>query len=190
MAERQGPGRPRSQASHDAILDATMEILIETGYRDLTLQKIAARAGVGRQTLYRWWGSKADIVLEAFSRRTAQEIPAPDTGRVRSDLVQLMEESGKVLKKVSGPIVLGLLAEAALDEAFAAKFWKLFQSQRRAVVKNILARAIKRGELPPNLDLEFWADLFFGGLLYRLVGRQTPIDRSFGEKLAKLLPRP
>jgi AcrR family transcriptional regulator len=188
LAKQRGPGRPRSQASHDAILDATMEILVETGYHALTLQKIAERAGVGRQTLYRWWGSKADIVLEAFSRRTAQDIPPPDTGRAGSDLVQLMVESGEVLKNISGPIVLGLLAEAALDEEFAAKFWKHFQSQRRAVLKNILARGIGRGELPSDLDLEFWADLFFGGLLYRLVGRWAPIDRSFGEELAKLLP--
>ena len=165
-----------------------MEILIETGYRALTLQKIAERAGVGRQTLYRWWGSKADIVLEAFSLRTSRDIPPPDTGRARSDLVQLMEHSGEVLKNVSGPIVLGLFAEAALDDEFAAKFWKLFQSQRRAVVKNILARGIERVELSSDLDIEFWADLFYGGLLYRLVSRQAPIDRSFGEKLAKLLP--
>lgn len=165
-----------------------MEILIENGYRALTLQKIAQRAGVGRQTLYRWWRCKADIVLEAFARRTAREIPPPDTGRAGSDLVQLMEESGAVLKHVSGPIVLGLLAEAALDDEFAAKFWQRFQSQRREVVKIILARGIARGELPLDLDPEFWADLFFGGLLYRLIGRRAPIDRSFGEKLAKLLP--
>jgi AcrR family transcriptional regulator len=189
LAKQRGPGRPRSQASYNAILDATMEILIETGYRALTLQKIADRAGVGRQTLYRWWGSKADIVLEAFSRRTAQEIPPPDTGRAGSDLVQLMEESGEVLNNASGPIVLGLLAEAALNEQFAEKFWKLFQLRRRAVLKNILARGIERGELPSDLDLEFWADLFFGGLLYRLVGRWAPIDQSFGKNLAKLLPR-
>ena len=165
-----------------------MEILLEDGYRALTLQKIAQRAGVGRQTLYRWWRCKADIALEALSRRTAHEIPPPDTGRAASDLVQLMEESGAVLKKDSGPIVLGLLAEASLDEEFAAKFWKHFQSRRRQVVKDILARGIARGELPPGLDPEFWADLFFGGLLYRLVGRQAFIDRSFGEKLAELLP--
>ena len=142
MDKKQGPGRPRSQACHDAILDAAVEILIDTGYRGLTLHKIAARAGVGRQTLYRWWGSKADIVLEAFARRTAQDIPVPDTGRAKSDLVQLMEESGAVLKDVSGPIVLGLLAEAALDGEFAVKFWKFFQSRRRKVVREILARGI------------------------------------------------
>ena len=188
LDKKRGPGRPRSQASHDAILNATMEILFETGYRALTLQKIAQRAGVGRQTLYRWWGAKGDIVLEAFSRRTAQDIPPPDTGRAGSDLVQLMEDSGAVLHNYSGPIVLGLLAEAALDIEFAVKFWKRFQSRRREVVKNILVRGVKRRELPSDLDLEFWADLFFGGLLYRLVSRQAPIDRSFGEKLANLLP--
>ena len=165
-----------------------MEILIETGSRALTLQKIAERAGLGRQTLYRWWGSKADIVLEAFSRRTAQDPPPPDTGRAESDLVQLMEDSGTVLRNFSGPIVLELLAEAALDNEFAQKFWKRFQSRRREVVKNVLSRGIKRGELPLDIDLEFWADFFFGGMLYRLVSRQAPIGRSFGEKLAKLLP--
>lgn len=188
MASKRGPGRPRSQTSHDAILDATMEILIEAGYRSLSLQKIAERAGVGRQTLYRWWRCKADIVLEAFSRRTAQDIPIPDTGRAKSDLVRLMEDSGVVLKNSSGPIVLGLFAEAALDDEFAKKFWKRFQVKRREVVKTILSRGIERGELPSDLDVEFWADLFFGGLLYRLVGRQAPIDRSFGEKLSRLLP--
>lgn len=99
-----------------------------------------------------------------------------------------MEDSGAVIKRVSGPILLALIAETILDDEFAAKFWKIFQSRRRAVINNILSRGIERGELPLGLDIEFWTDLFFGGPIYRLVTRPAPIDRSFGGKPAKLLP--
>ena len=188
MVEPRKPGRPRSPESHKAVLDAAMSILIESGYQGLNFQSIAERAGVGRQTLYRWWDSKADIALEAFAERTDQDIPVPDTGSVRQDLIELVEISGRVLKQVSAPIVLGLLAEAALDEEFAKKFWNEFQQRRRRVVKNILSRGIERGQLPADLDLDFWADIVFGAMLYRLYSRNGPIDGRFGRQLAEILP--
>ena len=83
MANNRKPGRPRSEDSHQAVLAAAMEILKEEGYSGLTLQNIARKAGVGRQTLYRWWDSKADIALEAFAERTSHDVPIPDTGSVK-----------------------------------------------------------------------------------------------------------
>ena len=188
MANNRKPGRPRSEDSHQAVLVAAMEILKEEGYSGLTLQNIARKAGVGHQTLYRWWDSKADIALEAFAERTSHDVPIPDTGSVKNDLIELIETSGQAIREFSGPIVLGLVAEAALDEKFAAKFWQKFQLTRRKVLSEILTRGIKRGELPPDLDQELWADLVFGSLIYRLFSRNAPIEREFGKKLAELLP--
>ena len=93
---------------------------------------------------------------------------------LKNDLIELIETSGQAIREFSGPIVLGLVAEAALDEKFAAKFWQKFQLTRRKVLSEILTRGIKRGELPPDLDQELWADLVFGSLIYRLFSRNAP----------------
>ena len=188
MGKGRRPGRPRCAVAHRAVLDAALALCIDTGYRSLSMQKIADRAGVGRQTLYRWWNSKADIVLEAFLEKTRKDIPVPDSGRVKKDLVLLIETSGQILEKASTPIVLTLLAEAALDKEFSRNFWDKFQVHRRNVLKTILTRGMERGELPGDLDLDFWADLVFGSLLYRLYSRNAPIDGAFGKALADLLP--
>ena len=186
--KQQGPGRPRCIECQQAVQKAALEILAERGYKGVTLQRIAQRAGVGRQTLYRWWNSKAEIVLEAFAEKAGEDIPTPDTGSVRQDLTSLIKASGRTLETGSAATVLGLLAEALLDPDFAHKFWEHFQERRREVLKSILAKGIERGELPPDLDKDFWADIVFGSLLYRLYTRNAPIDETFGRDLAVLLP--
>src|SRR3954471_7262811 len=79
-------GRRRSNKSHKAILQAALDLLEQDGYRALTIEAIAARAGVGKQTIYRWWPSKAAVVLEAFTVNAATQIPQPNTGSLQQDL--------------------------------------------------------------------------------------------------------
>jgi len=183
------PGRPRNDSSRRAILSAALEILAESGYKAVTMQAIAGRSGAGRQTLYRWWRSKAEIVLDAFAFVTVETIATPDTGNAHRDIAGLIEASGKTIRQGSGPIIRCLQAEALIDEEFLAQYYERFALIRRSVLKTILKRGIRRGELPAGLDLNFWCDVVFGALLYRLNMRNAPINRAFGEHLAALLPR-
>ncbi len=115
-------GKRRSDRSHRAILQSALAILSEQGYGGLTIEGVAARAKVGKQTIYRWWPSKAAVVLEALTADTQERIPVPDTGSVRGDLQTLLGSSFRELVKWSGPIVRGLMAEAQLDPDFGRAF--------------------------------------------------------------------
>jgi AcrR family transcriptional regulator len=114
-----GPGRRRSEQSHRAILESALFILVEQGYRALTIEGVAKRAGVSKQTIYRWWSSKAAIVLEALTIDAQERLPVPNTGTVRGDLKVLLSGAFRELAQRTGPIVRGLMAEAQLDPEFA-----------------------------------------------------------------------
>ena len=98
MPEPRTRGRPRSEASWQAILAAAMELVAETGYAELTIEGIAARAGVGKQTIYRWWPSKADILLEAGATKAELHVPVTDQGSYRADLRTFLEASYEIAK--------------------------------------------------------------------------------------------
>ena len=134
------PGRPRSAAADSAILQATLELLLDTGYRGLTMEQVRARAGVGKATLYRRYGSKEELVAAAV-RHLNQEIPVPDTGNVRDDILAV---AGSVL--------------AAATSVGAATF-----------MPRMLAESAERRELRPDLDVELAVDLIGGPWVYRLL---------------------
>src|SRR5262249_49741082 len=105
--------RRRSQQSHQAILAATLALLGDGGYRAATIEGIAARAGVGKQTIYRWWPSRAALVMEAYEQRVVGRELKPDTGSLREDVCLLLVHIGRVFETTSaGAIVTSLAAEA------------------------------------------------------------------------------
>jgi AcrR family transcriptional regulator len=114
------PVRRRSQRSHQAILSAATELLKENGYLGVSIEAIAASAGVGKQTIYRWWPSKADVVMEAVAFQLARDIPVPDTGSVESDLQAFLQRLFTVFATTgAGRTVAGLMAEAQTNPEFA-----------------------------------------------------------------------
>src|SRR5579859_3337484 len=125
------PGRPRSDQSHHAILQATREILEQEGYRAMTIEGIAARAGVSKKTIYRWWPSKSAVALEALAAYTGEEVPFPDTGSLDRDLLTYFEQSIEGLQGASGEMLRGLASEAQLDPAFAQEFQRTFIVPRK-----------------------------------------------------------
>src|SRR4051794_29573488 len=112
------PGRPRSEAARQAILKATHDELLERGFGGLTMEGIAARAGVGKQTIYRWWRSKAEVALDALLDVAAESIPIPDEGGLEADLAAFLRRTFG-MQDSEGPILKGVLAQALLDPAFA-----------------------------------------------------------------------
>ncbi|WP_051829912.1 MULTISPECIES: TetR/AcrR family transcriptional regulator [Streptomyces] len=172
---RRTGGRIRSQDAHDAVLAAAIELVEELGYQAVTIERIAARADVAKSTIYRWWKSKAVLVMDGYRTAVEQRMPEPDTGSLAGDLTAFATALyGVTAHPLRVRTLRGLMAEAQLDPAFAGPFREWVES-RRAVVLALLARGVQRGELPPAADLQAATDHFFGLFWYRLLVDHQPL---------------
>jgi len=187
-AEPRRPGRRRSEDSRDAILQAATELVVEQGHAAVSIEKIAQRAGAGKQTIYRWWPSKGDLLMEALARKADLHIPLPDEGSWAADLRRMLDDS-YVLARAPQIVELlrALMAEAQLDPAFGARFRTEFLQRRRAALAILVERARQRGDLPASLTAEFAADVVFGVLWYRLLAIPQPFDSRLTNHLVALL---
>jgi AcrR family transcriptional regulator len=186
--ERRRPGRRRSQDSRDAILLAAAELVVEHGYAAVSIEKIAQRAGVGKQTIYRWWPSKGDVIMEALARKADVHIPLPDEGSWAADLRRTLDDSFTLARAPQvAELLRALMVEAQLDPAFGARFRAEFLERRRAAVAVLVERAERRGDLPATLTAGFAADVLFGVLWYRLLAVPQPLDADLADRLAALL---
>lgn len=187
MVDERRPGRPRSEDRRQAILTAAIEELREHGYAGLTIEGIAARAGAGKQTIYRWWSSKADVVLDALPDAAAATISLPDTGSLRGDLSDFLAETFR--QRGQRPALVGLMAQALLDPVFADAFRERFLFRRRTALRTILTRAAGRGEIAEEVDLDLLIDVVYGVLWYRLLVDHAPLDAAAGRQLTDLVLR-
>jgi AcrR family transcriptional regulator len=186
--ERRRPGRRRSEGSRDAILEAATELVVEQGYAAVSIEKIAQRAGTGKQTIYRWWPSKGDVLMEALARKADVHIALPDEGSWAADLRRMLDDSfllGQVPQV--GELLRALMVEAQLDPAFGARFRAEFLQRRRAALATLVERARLRGDLPATLTAGFAADVVFGVIWYRLLAVPQPFDRRLTDSLVALL---
>ncbi|GHO49615.1 TetR/AcrR family transcriptional regulator [Ktedonospora formicarum] len=189
--ERSGPlsARRRSQQAHDAILRAALTILEQRGYAALSIESIAALAGVGKQTIYRWWPSKAAVVLEAFAKQAALDNPLPDNHTLHENVLAFLETTFRLLNEGAAKTVRGLMAEAQLDPAFGEEFRRTFIHARRQSLLALLERGAERGELAPNTDLELLLDMFYGPMWYRLLNQHAPLNNAFARQLTDFVLR-
>ena len=179
-------GRRRSQRSHKAIIRATQELLVERGYRKLTIEAVAARAGVGKQTIYRWWPSRAALVLEAYlTSSDAVSLPPPDSGSTREDVRALIGWLTAVLAEpTGGRVVAGLVGDLQHDHDLAEGFRRDVVPARRQAMLAALERAREGGEIRADADLELAVDTLHGAVFYRLLLSGEPLDAEFAERLA------
>ncbi len=182
------PGRPRSEAARQAILTAAQEELLARGVGELTIEGIAARAGVGKQTIYRWWPSKADVVLDAMLDRAAADIPVPDEGSLLADLDAFLT-STFAMRDEQHPVLVGLMAQSIVDPAFGRAFRERFLAVRRATLRGLFERAVARGEVPAEASLALLVDMVYGVLWYRLLVEHEPLDDAVARDLAALVTR-
>ncbi len=176
-------GRPRSEGCHGAILGAVAELLRSEGYGALTIEAVARQAGVGKQTIYRWWRSRAEVVLEAYANHAASRVPVPDLGSLRADLEVFMVTAFNRLNDVSGPTMRGLMADAVLDPEFLVLMREVLIERRRGALREVLARGAQRGELDPAADGEVLIDLLFGALWHRLLLQHAALDAAFARQI-------
>ena len=138
---------------------------------------------MGKQTIYRWWKCKAELVLEAYANHAASKIPVPDKGSLRADLDAFLCAGFKRLTDTSGPIMRGLMADAVHDDEFREVLISAFLGKRREAMKEILQRGIARGELDAGADLDLACDLIFGPMWYRLLLQHGKLDARFARQL-------
>jgi AcrR family transcriptional regulator len=185
VLEQRKRGRPRSDAARRAIFDAAIAELQERGYAALTVDGIAARAGTGKQTIYRWWASKADVVLDAMLDLAAAQVKIPDTGDLSADLDLFITDTFR--QHWQRPMLVGLMAQAQLDPVFAANFREKFLFGRRAALRTVFAAARERGEVGAAVDLELLIDIVYGVLWYRLLVDHRPLDKESARQLTALV---
>ena len=163
---QQTAGRPRSGEAHQAILDATLELLVEVGFSALTVEGVATRAGVGKATIYRRWPSKLPLVIEAF--RELPQLEEVDTGNLVDDLKKMLRSYLQLFHSTPlGTVLPSLAGERAHEPQLSQLFDPVVKARSQPLVR-ALRRAVKRGELPADLDLELAADLIVGPIAVRL----------------------
>jgi AcrR family transcriptional regulator len=185
-SERRRPGRPRSERARRAILAATLELAAAHGPRGLNMDAIAKRAGVSKETLYRWWPSKTELVLEALAERGEETIPLPDTGSLAGDLRAFLRATVASTDPTTQRLLRALAAEAATDTSTAGLIRDRFLARRRAALNELLLRAVTRSELT-RADAAIALDLVYGSLWYRLIFDIAPLDNNWADNVARAI---
>jgi AcrR family transcriptional regulator len=173
-------GRPRSAEADRAILTATLELLAERGLDAMSIEEVAARAGVGKTTIYRRWPSKGLLALDAFVISFRAEQPLPDTGTLRGDLLSALHAWVRAVTQTAmGPMLTGLIAEAQHDPDLRGAWRDRVLEPLRTQHRVMLDRAIARGEIAASVDRDVVLDLFFGAAEHRLLLGHLPMTGEF-----------
>jgi AcrR family transcriptional regulator len=177
----------RNPDAHQAVLDAAWAILDSSGWQAVTVDRIAAAAGVGKQTIYRWWRGKADVVLEAFLDQARSQVPPSQA----EDVAGLLRESARSFVLLYAGTALGrhlreLLGAAQHDPELAAAMRDRWFTPRREPVRQAVRQAQEEGRVRADIGADEVLDLLFGPLHYRLLTGHGPVDRQYADTIAEL----
>jgi AcrR family transcriptional regulator len=162
-------GRPRSAEAGQAIFRATIELLSEHGLTGLSIEAVAARAGVAKTTIYRRWATKADLVADVMSQ-VPPPGPVPDTGSLQGDLAALVAIQQERMSGSALPLILPrLLADAGENPELHALLLERAVRPLREMLAQTARRSIERGELRPDIDMEALVDVLHGVSVYRIL---------------------
>lgn len=175
----QKAGRPRSVETHKAILDAAALLMDEIPLRDITIAGIAKKSGVGRPTIYRWWNSKYELLMDAFLITSTPKIPCykdkTTNEAIRENLVSVI----KLLSGRSGRVVAEMIGEGQSDSRTLEEFRKRFFSRLLEHAEKIIERGKESGELDKSLSTKVALDTMYGPIFYRLIINHEPLDQAF-----------
>jgi AcrR family transcriptional regulator len=187
-------GRPRSEQRHHAILQTAIDLVLELGFRAVTIESIAAKGGVAKTTIYRRWPNKAAVVMDAFMLRFGSGTQFPTAKKVTDSIRLQMRTMARAFRSKDGAVVKALLAEAQFDAELATAFRERWTLPRRKMALGVFQKAISQGELRADIDLEATIDLLYAPMYYRLqmgTGSLSDayIDEIFDQALEGLLRR-
>ena len=183
------PGRPRDPEVDRAILEATIELLADDGFGGLSIEAVAARAGVGKTTVYRRWPSKIPLVVDALSHmKTPTSVVIPDEMTTRDALVRVLSELVRAQgNEPTSRILAGLVDAMSRDAELADAVRTGLVSSRRKVVVGLVERGIARGEIRPDVDAEVVADLLGGPIVMRTLITGRPVTQRLAHQIVTLV---
>lgn len=177
------PGRPRSVECDEAILAAAIDILAEVGLGGLTIEGVAARAGVGKATIYRRYPGKVELVVAAIRCFAHVDEPAPDTGSTAGDLRAVVDGLVAMLNTTPLGRALPILVAARARAKELDVAYREIVTERRAHSVAVIERGVRRGELRADIDPEVLVDCFVGPIFYRFLITNEPLDETFAAAL-------
>ncbi len=187
-AASRAPGRPRSDTSRDAILKAAYQMLREGGYAQFTVEGVAARAGAGKATIYRWWSNKGTLAVEAFLVAVAPRMDAvKPTDDPLSDLRQHLHTAAGIYRGRAGQLIRELLALGHADVETGRLLFAGYLTPRREAGLVVLRRVEAAGLLRPGVDVEVLADVLWGPIFHRLVVVHSTLERAFIDQLLDIV---
>lgn len=170
----------RSEAAREAILRAADDLLAEKGFAGVTVEGIAKAAGVAKQTVYRWWSSKTEVLMDAFLEDAAADLEPPDTGGLESDLRSHLRNTIRFLTEDdAGAVYRALVGQAQHDAELAQTFRASYLDDQLVRDQRPFVRAIARGELAPDADVALLAERLVGPIHYRVIVTGQVVDDSF-----------
>jgi AcrR family transcriptional regulator len=172
-------GRPRSEKVHQAILVAALEEVFAVGFRALSIDGIAAKAGVGKTTIYRRWPNKAAVVMDAFLGHVGAGTDFPRTARAIDSIRTQMRAQAKAFRGKYGSLVKALLGEAQCDPELAEAFRERWTLPRRRLASQVIEEAIQQGDLRADINIETAIDALYGPIYYRLQMATGPISEAY-----------
>lgn len=181
--DKRSGGRPRSEESRQAILDGVNRLLLHVPVREISIEAISKKAGVGKTTIYRWWPNKVAIILEAISD-TVGVSPAPVSGvGARELLVSQLERFTRLARGRGGKVIAELFAEAQGNAEMTALFFGKFMVQHEEILASIIEQGKAAGDFRASLDTALAVDMIYGAVFYRLMSSPDPVDKAFADSL-------
>ena len=176
-------GRPRSDRAHKDITRAFRELLIEDGWDKVRMEHVAARAQVGKATIYRHWGSKQELALEVLMELATPHLAVPDVGDTRTELLATVLAPMRALTETDfGPVIRALFSEIARNPELGDPFRATVVRARRDEVARVIARGIRRGDLRPDVEPDVATEMLVGPVYFRLMFGGE-LDNDFAEHI-------
>jgi AcrR family transcriptional regulator len=180
-------GPKRDLDAQQRILSATRDLICERGPGRVSINEIAAAAGVGKQTIYRWWPTRSAVVIDALEAGFEHDNPFPDSDTTKDDLRTQMRRVATTFASPTGSIIRELVADAQGDATLGREFRERFFEQRRVRARAVVTRGMERGELRADLPLETVIDLLYAPLWLRMLIAHEPLDESVADSILDLV---
>ena len=181
------PGRPRSNEARQAILKSALELLDEVGFGSLSIEGVAARAGVGKATVYRWWKHKAEIVMEAFLTKVQPELDFPPGELFEEALRNQLLRVSRIFASKMGPVIGTVIGAGQSEPELLRDFYRNWVEPRRTHARKMLQEAVDRGEVRSDVPPDVILDLLYGAMYFRLLVRKDRIDKAYAESIANIV---
>jgi AcrR family transcriptional regulator len=176
-------GRPRDAAAERRILDATFRLIGERGCGQVRINDIAGAAGVGKQTIYRWWPTRSAVVLDALLMASLADTPFPLTNSARSDFRTHLRSVARLFSSPSGALIREMVAESQAEPAVADDFRERFWAPRRELSLARLERGIAEGQVRPDVPREPALDALYGPLWIGLLISHRALDARYADEV-------